>query len=156
MLLAAVLVAHWLEGSLERDELHTGYFLPVVAGSFITSIGFTSIGDHRAAVAAFGAGIYFWLTLGGVMLLMVLVQLVYLPGYLHVPFSLQHWTFTFPLAVLGNDGVRWAGALRFSGWRPAAWVLLTVVTVLVGAIALRTLGGVLPGRLGARRAPSTG
>ncbi|GAA3176661.1 MULTISPECIES: TDT family transporter [Streptomyces] len=206
-LLAAVLVAHWLDGSLERDELHTGYFLPVVAGSFVASIGFTGLGEHRAAVAAFGIGIYFWLTLGavlfgrlvvggalppparpmlailltppgvasiawfaatggavdgiqlalgGVMFLMVLVQLVHLPGYLRVPFGLQHWTFTFPLAILGNDGVRWAGALHFGGWRPAAWALLAVVTALIGAIALRTLGGALPGGLGERRAPSPG
>jgi tellurite resistance protein len=194
--LAAVLVAHWLEGSLERDQLNTGYFLPVVAGSFISSIGLTSVGDRGAAVATFGVGIYFWLTLGavlmgrfvvgsplavpvrpmlavlvtppgvasvawfavnrgavdsiqqalgGVMLLMVLVQLVYLRSYMKVPFSPQYWTFTFPLAVVGNDGVRWAAALHFDGWRRAAGALLAVVTALIGAIALRTLRSVWDG-----------
>lgn len=64
---AAALFAHWLEAALAQDAAHPGYFLPVVAGPFIASIGLATVGDIGAAVAAFGVGIYFWLLLGAVI-----------------------------------------------------------------------------------------
>jgi tellurite resistance protein len=64
---AAALVAHWLSAPLEQDSVHPGYFLPVVAGPFIASIGLVSVGGREVAVAAFGIGIYFWLLLGSVI-----------------------------------------------------------------------------------------
>lgn len=64
-LIAARLAAHWISGGLSGAEaLHGGYFLPVVAGPFIASIGLSSVGLHHAALYAFGAGLFFWLTLG--------------------------------------------------------------------------------------------
>lgn len=67
-LLAAQLVAHWLMGNLEVDLLHGGYFIPVVAGPFIASIGFTTVGLHEAAIIAFGAGMFFWLSFGTIVM----------------------------------------------------------------------------------------
>lgn len=49
------------------QSVHPGYFLPVVAGSFVASIGFTSMHAHDAALAAFGIGAFFWLVLGTVV-----------------------------------------------------------------------------------------
>ncbi|MCW2761672.1 MAG: family transporter [Marmoricola sp.] len=154
---AAALLAHWLRAPLDPNTLHPGYFLPVVAGPFIASIGLASVGDRMAAVAVFGVGAYFWLLLGAIStgrlffgsplpqpflpvlsillsppataslawfavmggqidqvqaavgaitLLTLLSQLFFLPDYLRLPFSSQHWVFTFPLAVLGNIGIR--------------------------------------------------
>ncbi|WP_162237835.1 MULTISPECIES: TDT family transporter [unclassified Microbacterium] len=183
--IAAQLVAHWLTASIERDALHPGYFLPVVAGSFIASIGFTSVAQHEAAIAAIGIGVFFWLVigtivmarlvtgaplppasrpalailvtppgtasvawfaatggsvdviqeiLGGIVLFMFLVQLALLPGYLRAPFTMQYWVFTFPAAVLANDGIRWAFALQFPGWQTAGWIVLGVFTTVILAI----------------------
>ncbi|MEF2976308.1 TDT family transporter [Subtercola sp. YIM 133946] len=64
---AAQLFAHWIVGELHIDSLHPGYFLPVVAGAFIASIGLSSVGAHEAAVAAFGVGVFFWLVVGTVV-----------------------------------------------------------------------------------------
>jgi tellurite resistance protein len=49
------------------QSIHPGYFLPVVAGSFVASIGFSTIHAHDAALAAFGIGAFFWLVVGTVV-----------------------------------------------------------------------------------------
>ncbi|CAN5414912.1 hypothetical protein BH09ACT1_BH09ACT1_09430 [soil metagenome] len=67
-IIAAQLVAHWLSGSIAMDSLHGGYFVPVVAGPFIASIGLTTVGLHEAALVIFGAGIFFWLTFGTIVM----------------------------------------------------------------------------------------
>ncbi|GAA0928597.1 hypothetical protein GCM10009554_10270 [Kribbella koreensis] len=77
--------------------------------------------------------------IGGITLFTLLIQLFFLPDYLRLPFSSQHWVFTFPLAVLGNLGVRWTAALDFTGWRPVAWTILAFSTAAILAI----LGGTL-------------
>ncbi len=62
--LAAQLLAHWLLGNLPVAVVHPGYLLPAVAGAFIASIGLTLSGWHQAGEAAFGIGVFFWLTIG--------------------------------------------------------------------------------------------
>jgi tellurite resistance protein len=187
---AAQLLAHWLTAPLDQDALHPGYFLPVVAGPFIASIGLMSVGDKKASIAVFGVGTYFWLLLGavitsrlffgsplpppfrpvlsillsppgtaslawfaiahgqidnlqaavgGVTLFMLLIQLFFIPDYLRLPFSAQHWVFTFPLAVLGNIGIRWAAGLHFNGWKPIAWIVLGISTASILAILAGTV-----------------
>lgn len=61
---AAQLLAHWLRGNLPAGAVHPGYFLPAVAGAFIASIGLSLSGWHHAAQGAFGIGVFFWLTIG--------------------------------------------------------------------------------------------
>jgi tellurite resistance protein len=64
VVVAAQLLAHWLLGNLPVATFHPGYLLPTVAGAFIASIGFSVCGWHRAAMGAFGVGVFFWLTIG--------------------------------------------------------------------------------------------
>jgi tellurite resistance protein len=64
---ATQLLAHWITGGVSMQSIHPGYFLPVVAGSFVASIGFSSIHAHDAALAAFGIGAFFWLVVGTVV-----------------------------------------------------------------------------------------
>lgn len=61
--IAAQLLAHWLSGNLPKATFHPGYYLPVVAGAFIASIGLSVSGWHAAAQSAFGVGVFFWLTI---------------------------------------------------------------------------------------------
>lgn len=187
---AGALVAHWLNAPLDQDALHPGYFLPVVAGPFIASIGLASVDEHGAAIGAFGVGVYFWLLMGavitsrlffgtplpqpfkpvlsillsppataslawfavmggeidqlqiaiaGITLFTLLVQLFFLPDYLRLPFSSQHWVFTFPLAVLGNIGIRWVAESGVDGWRGIGWAVLAVATALIMTIMAGTL-----------------
>jgi tellurite resistance protein len=186
---AAALVAHWLGSPLEQDALHPGYFLPVVAGPFIASIGLAAVHDEFAAVAVFGVGLYFWLLLGavitgrllfgtplpqpfkpvlsillsppgtaslawfvitdgaidtlqaaiaGVTLFTLLIQLFFLPDYMRLPFSTQHWVFSFPLAVLGNVAIRWTAAGQ-TAWHIAGWGTLVVTSGAILLILVCTL-----------------
>lgn len=64
---ATQLLAHWVTGGVSMQSIHPGYFLPVVAGPFVASIGFTTVGAPEAALAAFGAGAFFWLVVGTVV-----------------------------------------------------------------------------------------
>jgi tellurite resistance protein len=82
--------------------------------------------------------------LGGVTLFMLLVQLFFVGDYLKLPFSTQYWVFTFPIAVLGNIGIRWASGLHFPGWQLVGWAVLTASTVLILGIVAASL------RLGVR------
>ncbi|GAA3316197.1 TDT family transporter [Arthrobacter ramosus] len=66
-IVATQLFAHWVTGGVSMQSIHPGYFLPVVAGSFVASIGFSSIHAHEAALAAFGIGAFFWLVVGTVV-----------------------------------------------------------------------------------------
>jgi tellurite resistance protein len=196
---AAALFAHWLKHPLDQDAMHPGYFLPVTAGAFLAAIGFVSVNQHGAAVAAFGIGVFFWLllgavitsrlffgselplpfkpvlsillsppgtasvawfaitggviddlqaALGGVTLFMLLVQLFFVRDYLRLPFSTQYWVFTFPIAVLGNIGVRYSAGLHFTGWQVAGWIAVAISSVLILAIIVASL------RLGARHLTS--
>jgi len=71
---------------------------------------------------------------GGVTVFTLLIQLFFVSDYLRLPFTSQHWVFTFPLAVLGNIGVRWTAGLGFDGWEAVAWVILTISTASILAI----------------------
>lgn len=64
----ALLIAHWLTGGLGHETLHVGYFLPVVAGSFIASLGLSAVGLHGPSVAAFGIGVFFFVVLGAIII----------------------------------------------------------------------------------------
>jgi len=82
---------------------------------------------------------YIQWAVGGVTLFMLLIQLFFLPDYLRLPFTATHWVFTFPLAVLGNLGIRWTAALHFDHWQPTAWLILTISTAAILAILAGTI-----------------
>jgi tellurite resistance protein len=67
-LTAARLFVHWLTGGVTMTTIGPGYFIPVVAGSFISSIAFSTLGAHREALGAIGAGFFFWAVIGSVVL----------------------------------------------------------------------------------------
>jgi tellurite resistance protein len=92
----------------------------------------------------------------GVTLFMLLVQLFFVGDYVRLPFTTQHWVFTFPLAVLGAIAVRWAAGWPGSDWRVVAWIVLTVTTVLILSVAALTArnAGRLITRLAQRRLTS--
>jgi tellurite resistance protein len=63
-IVAAQLVAHWLTGGIAFADVHPGYFVPVVAGANVASIGLSQIGQHGPAMGAFAVGLFFWLVIG--------------------------------------------------------------------------------------------
>lgn len=64
---ATQIFAHWLTGGVTMAAIHPGYFIPVVAGAFVASIGFTSVELHEVAIASFGVGLFFWFVIGTVV-----------------------------------------------------------------------------------------
>lgn len=68
LIVASQLIAHWLNGGIKLNSVHPGYFIPVVAGANVASIGFSSVNAHQAALGAFGAGLFFWLVIGTIVL----------------------------------------------------------------------------------------
>ncbi len=78
------------------------------------------------------------LALGGYGLLMVLAQVRLLPLFVRLPFAPSTWSFTFSWAAVATAGLLWLEELRPGGYRVWEYVVLVVVTVLVGAVALRT------------------
>jgi tellurite resistance protein len=77
--------------------------------------------------------------LGGYGLLMVLAQLRLLPIYLRLPFMPSTWAFTFSWAAVATAGLHWLEALQPAGATAWEYVVLALVTALVGSIAVRTL-----------------
>jgi tellurite resistance protein len=71
---------------------------------------------------------------GGITVFMLLIQLLFVPSYLRLPFSAQHWIFAIPLAALGNIGIRWSAGLQFDGWRLVSWIVLAISTASILAI----------------------
>lgn len=65
--LAARTLATWFTGDMPEEAVNPGLLLPVVAGAFIASIAFSSVGLHPASTAAIGVGLFFWLVIGSVV-----------------------------------------------------------------------------------------
>ena len=70
---------------------------------------------------------------------MVLVQVALLPRYRRVPFSLTFWSFTFPAASVTALAVTWLHLMEPRAWREATVALVAALTLLVGAIATKSL-----------------
>jgi len=70
----AQLVAHWLNGGVTMQTVHGGYFIPVAAGANVASITLAIVGFREAALAAFGAGLFFFLVIGTVILIRLMTS----------------------------------------------------------------------------------
>jgi tellurite resistance protein len=112
---------------------------PAVAGT----AWFTINGEHADIVST---------ALLGLLVLMALQQVALIPRYRRLSFTLGFWSFTFPLAAASGYGAEWASVAAFPGWQIVAWLLITLVTVVVLAVAARSLLLVTSVRRGARRA----
>jgi tellurite resistance protein len=70
---------------------------------------------------------------------MVLVQVTLLPRYRELPFSLSFWSFTFPAASVTALAITWLHLLQPFAWRVVTAGLLAAVTLLVAAIATKSV-----------------
>ncbi|HEX3830134.1 MAG TPA: hypothetical protein VHV82_22945 [Sporichthyaceae bacterium] len=77
--------------------------------------------------------------LAGYGLLMVIAQLRLLPEFLRLSFMPTFWAFTFPAAAVDFAALFWLGITHPTGWRTESYLTLAAITVLVGAIAARTV-----------------
>lgn len=75
----------------------------------------------------------------GYTLLMIFVQLCLLPTYSKLPFVAGFWSFTFPSAAATAFLMRWLHQAHPAGTSWLDLALLTILTLLIGGIALRSL-----------------
>jgi tellurite resistance protein len=85
--------------------------------------------------------------LGGYAALMTVAQIRLLPLYRRLSFTPSFWSFTFPPANMALFALRWLELERPVGSSAYAWALFAAITVLVGAIAARTIVAVAHGQL---------
>ena len=81
----------------------------------------------------------------GTMIVLLLAQAFLIPAYARLPFTLGHWALTFTTAASGTYGIHWLTGTQVIGWRVWSWLILLVVTGIIGAIAVASVRFVLPG-----------
>ncbi|MEU4671553.1 hypothetical protein AB0F91_27135 [Amycolatopsis sp. NPDC023774] len=85
--------------------------------------------------------------LAGYGALMVLAQLRLLPAFRKLSFSIGFWSFTFAWAAVATAMLDWIAATR-PAWQDVwSWLVLAVITLLVGGIAVRTVVALARGQL---------
>jgi len=78
---------------------------------------------------------------------MVIAQLRLLPAYLRLSFMPSFWAFTFAWSAVAFAGMFWLGVTHPSGWRAESYVTLALLSVFIGAIAVRTVVALIRGQL---------
>jgi tellurite resistance protein len=102
-----------------------------VAPAAVASLAwFDTHGDRVDVVAAL---------LAGYGLLMVIAQLRLLPMYAKLPFMPSTWAFTFSWAAVASASLHWLNDERPPGFQAEEYVVAAAVSVLIAAIAARTL-----------------
>jgi tellurite resistance protein len=71
--------------------------------------------------------------------LMVMIQVMLLPRYRALPFSLGFWSFTFPAASVGALAITWLHLLQPIAWQAITVGVLAAVTLLVVSIATKSI-----------------
>jgi tellurite resistance protein len=77
--------------------------------------------------------------IAGYLVLLVIVQLRLLPVYLRLTFSPGFWSFTFPWSAIAGFTLTWLHIEHPAGQRAYAVCVIAAVTLLIGAIAARSL-----------------
>ncbi|CAN5272927.1 dicarboxylate transporter/tellurite-resistance protein TehA [soil metagenome] len=79
------------------------------------------------------------LSLLGILVIMILIQLFLIDVYRNLTFTLGFWSFTFPIAATAAYGIEWFALVHFPGWQAAIVVSVAACTALVVAVAVRSL-----------------
>ncbi|MBL0885281.1 hypothetical protein [Myceligenerans indicum] len=104
--------------------------IEVAPAAVATLAWFSLYGDRVTPVVSLFAGYG---------LLMVLAQLRLLPAFVRLPFASSTWAFTFSWAAVATTVIHWVAQLSPAGAQFYEYVVLAVVTALIGGIGVRTL-----------------
>jgi tellurite resistance protein len=77
--------------------------------------------------------------IAGYAVTMVIAQARLLPLYRAAGFTAGFWSFTFPWAATATLALRWLALEHPTGQRVYAWVAIVLTTILVIAVAARTI-----------------
>jgi tellurite resistance protein len=127
-------------GSIIYGRLILGPPLPPLLKPTITIEVAPAAVASFAYFAIFGDHIDFFVAMiGGYGLLMALAQLRLVPTYLELTFAPSFWAFAFAWSAVVFASMFWLHAGHPSGWSTYCYVLLATISVLVAAIAARTV-----------------
>ncbi|MCH6171023.1 hypothetical protein [Pseudonocardia alaniniphila] len=85
--------------------------------------------------------------LAGYGMLIVLSQVRLLPMFLRLKFTISFWAFTFSWAAVASVALHWLVITRPSGYIALAWIVVVAITVLIGAITVRSIVALAAGTL---------
>ena len=140
------LVCWFVLGSLILARLFFGPPLPAtlvptlaieVAPAAVAGLAWFALTDGRIGVVT--------QFLAGCGLLMVLVQVRFVPLYRRLSFSAAFWSFTFAWAAVVTVVLQWLASSRSPVAAAAAWSALLAITAVIGGIAVRTLVALIGG-----------
>lgn len=117
-----------------------------VAPSVVAGIAYFAIDRGRVDFVA--------RALGGYAILMVLAQLRLVPVYARLRFSPGFWAFAFSYAAVATDAVLWLKLTRPPGATAYMIVVVTMITVLILAIAVRSIVALGRGQFFPARQPA--
>jgi tellurite resistance protein len=142
-------IAGWV--LISSVALNRLFFRPRLAPSLIPTMAIELAPAAVAGNAYFlihpGSPDLLLLGLSGYAALMVIAQIRLLPLYRTLSFTPSFWSFTFPPANMALFALRWLELERPAGSSAYAWTLFAAITVLVGAIAARTIVAAAHGQL---------
>ncbi|HEY4389489.1 MAG TPA: hypothetical protein VGN34_34040 [Ktedonobacteraceae bacterium] len=84
--------------------------------------------------------------LAGYAILIVISQLRLLPLYCKLSFTPGFWSFTFPWAAAAGYALLWLSLTNMAGRSVLVDIVLTVITVLIGGIGIRSLAALFQGK----------
>jgi tellurite resistance protein len=91
--------------------------------------------------------------LGGYAIVMVLAQLRLVPVYAKLSFTPGFWAFTFSYAAVATDALLWLKSTSPPGATVYVILVVTLITVLIVAIAVRTIVALSRGQFFPARQP---
>lgn len=83
--------------------------------------------------------------LGGLSVLMLLVQFKLIPLYRRATFGPGFWAFSFPFAAAVTDGVHWLAAEHVHSGSALGYALVGLLTAGFALLAARTITGLIHG-----------
>ena len=92
--------------------------------------------------------------IGGYGLLMVLAQLSLITVYRRLSFALSTWAFTFSWAAVASATLYWIALGQLAGAHVYSYVVLAAITLVIAAVAGRTVLAVMRGQLLPPAAPA--
>jgi len=85
--------------------------------------------------------------LAGYGVLMVIVQLRFVPLYVHLRFSPGFWAFTVPYAAAATDALQWISLRHPAGATAYATVIIVAISAFIAVIAVRSVALAAHGKL---------
>jgi tellurite resistance protein len=135
-------------GSIILNRLFfTGMLAPALVPTLAIELAPPAVGGLAYFGLTGGRTDAFAAALAGYAVLMVLVQLRFLPLYLSLSFSAGFWAFSFSYAAALTYAIVWMDLRRTPGTRFWTVVILVVASAFIGGITVRTVPLLIKGKL---------